>query len=176
MITALIRGLWVTFKHLFKKPVTVFYPEEQRPVVERIRWRHKLHRWPNGLERCVGCSLCAANCPVGCIYVEAAENDPGDPTSAGERYAARYEINLLHCIYCGYCEEACPVDAIVLHEEHRLTDDSPEKFVWTKQSLLVPHPDPFIPTGGLRDIPEALLKLPMWQQNTAEDERQMSLP
>ncbi len=143
MFLELAKGLAVTLKHLFRKPVTVFYPEEQRPVVERVRWRHKLHRWPNGLERCIGCSLCAANCPVGCIYVEAAENDPQDPTSEGERYAARYEINLLYCIYCGYCEEACPVDAIVLHEEHRFSYPEKQDFVWTKKSLVAPHPDPY---------------------------------
>ena len=77
-------------------PVTIQYPEEKTPVYPRFRGRHKLHRFEDtGLEKCVGCSLCAAACPADCIRVVAAENDPDDRVSAGERYAAVYEINLV---------------------------------------------------------------------------------
>jgi NADH-quinone oxidoreductase subunit I len=140
----LLRGLGVTFKNLFSKPVTFSYPEDKRIMPERYRGRHFLNRDENGLERCVGCSLCSINCPVGCIHVVSAENDPDHPVSLGERYAEIYEINLLRCIYCGYCEEACPVDAVVLREHYELADYDREKYLATKGDLLVyPEPNEF---------------------------------
>ena len=95
----LIIGLGVTFKNLFTTPVTISYPEVKRIMPERYRGRHFLNRDENGLEKCIGCSLCSINCPVGCIHVVSAENDPERPVSPGERYAEIYEINLLRCIY-----------------------------------------------------------------------------
>lgn len=112
----LLVGLGVTFKNMLSKPVTICYPEQKRVMPERFRGRHFLTRDEDGLERCIGCSLCSINCPVNCIHVVSAENDPNNPVSKGERYAEVYEINLLRCIYCGYCEEACPVDAVILRE------------------------------------------------------------
>src|SRR5919202_813532 len=94
--------------------ITQQYPEYKRPVYPRFRGRHRLHRYENGLEKCVGCSLCAAACPADCIRVVAAENTPDNRVSAGERYARIYEINMSRCIFCGYCELACPFDAITL--------------------------------------------------------------
>ena len=79
------KGMGVTLSHLFKKPVTVSYPEQKADIKARFRGRHHLLRHPNGLEKCIGCSLCAAACPSYAIYVEAAENDPDNPTSPGER-------------------------------------------------------------------------------------------
>ncbi|MEN3001921.1 MAG: NADH-quinone oxidoreductase subunit I [Armatimonadota bacterium] len=92
------------------------------------------------MERCIGCSLCAGACPVRCIYVEAAENTDEERYSPGERYAKRYEINLLRCIYCGYCQEACPTGAIVLREDYELADYTREAFIATKEMLLEPMP------------------------------------
>ena len=113
---------------LIEGPVTIQYPEEKTPVYPRFRGRHKLHRFEDTeLEKCVGCSLCAAACPADCIRVVAAENDPADRVSAGERYAAVYEINLARCIFCGYCEVACPFDAITMGHEYELADYNRER-------------------------------------------------
>jgi NADH-quinone oxidoreductase subunit I len=143
-IKNLLIGLGITFKNMLSKPVTFQYPEEKRTMPERYRGRHFLNRDENGLERCVGCSLCSINCPVGCIHVVSAENTEANRVSQGERYAAVYEINLLRCIYCGYCEEACPVDAVVLREHYELADYDRDKYIATKQDLLVyPEPNEF---------------------------------
>jgi len=143
-IKNLLIGLSITFKNMLTKPVTFQYPEEKRTMPERYRGRHFLNRDENGLERCVGCSLCSINCPVGCIHVVSAENTEENRVSPGERYAAVYEINLLRCIYCGYCEEACPVDAVVLREHYELADYDRDKYIATKQDLLVyPEPNQF---------------------------------
>lgn len=140
----LLVGLGVTFKNMLSRPTTIEYPEVKRTMPERYRGRHFLNRDENGLERCIGCSLCSINCPVGCIHVVAAENTDERRVSAGERYAAVYEINLLRCIYCGYCEEACPVDAVVLREHYELANNDRNKFVLTKEDLLVyPEPNEF---------------------------------
>jgi len=107
------------------------------PVYPRFRGRHKLHRFEDtGLEKCVGCSLCAAACPADCIRVVAAENTPENRISAGERYAAVYEINLARCIFCGYCEIACPFDAITMGHEYELSDYDRTDLIFTKEMLL----------------------------------------
>src|SRR5436305_2466499 len=139
-IAALATGMKTTFGEMITPPVTLNYPEDKNPRSERYRGRHYLRRYDNGLERCIGCELCAAACPVGCILVIAAENTDENRVSPGERYAKTYEINMLRCIFCGYCEEACPVQAIVLGPEYELADDSREKFIYTKEMLLEPDP------------------------------------
>lgn len=137
-----LRGLKTTLSRLIEGPVTIQYPEEKTPVYPRFRGRHKLHTFAGdepgvaGLEKCVGCSLCAAACPADCIRVVAADNDPADPTSAGERYAAVYEINLARCIFCGYCEIACPFDAITLGHDFELADYNRSDLIFTKEMLL----------------------------------------
>src|SRR5437870_2525097 len=135
---ALIRGMSVTLGELFAKKTTVQYPEEKIVVSPRFRGRHVLQRHEDGLERCIGCSLCAAACPAQAIYVEAAENTDEARFSPGERYAKRYEINMLRCIFCGYCQEACPVEAIVLGHDYELADYERPDFIFTKERLLVP--------------------------------------
>src|ERR1700737_2525215 len=139
-IGALATGLKTTLGEFFSPVVTTMYPEEKTPRSERYRGRHYLRRYENGLERCIGCELCAAACPVGCILVIAAENTDEVRVSPGERYAKTYEINMLRCIFCGYCEDACPVQAIVLGPEYELSDTSREKFIYTKEKLLEPLP------------------------------------
>jgi NADH-quinone oxidoreductase subunit I len=136
------RGLKTTFGRIAEGTNTISYPEEKVPVYPRFRGRHKLHRFedsdpthPN-LEKCVGCSLCAAACPADCIRVVAAENTPENRVSAGERYAAVYEINLSRCIFCGYCEVACPFDAITMGHDYELSDYDRSDLIFTKEMLL----------------------------------------
>jgi NADH-quinone oxidoreductase subunit I len=139
-----LRGLKTTFARIAEGPNTIQYPEEKVPVYPRFRGRHKLHRFQDsgagdenvGLEKCVGCSLCAAACPADCIRVVAAENTPENRVSAGERYAAVYEINLSRCIFCGYCEVACPFDAITMGHDYELSDYSRADLIFTKEMLL----------------------------------------
>jgi NADH-quinone oxidoreductase subunit I len=131
------RGLKTTFGRIAEGPVTVQYPEEKIPVYPRFRGRHKLHRFEDThLEKCVGCSLCAAACPADCIRVVAAENTPEHRVSAGERYAAVYEINLSRCIFCGYCEVACPFDAITMGHDYEMSAYDRSDLIFTKEMLL----------------------------------------
>ena len=130
------KGFGVTLKQVFKKPITQQYPEYKRPVYPRFRGRHRLHLHENGLEKCVGCSLCAAACPADCIRVVAAENTAENRVSAGERYARIYEINMSRCIFCGYCELACPFDAITLGNEFEISEYNRDDLIYTKDMLL----------------------------------------
>ncbi|NDJ53543.1 MAG: NADH-quinone oxidoreductase subunit NuoI [Chloroflexi bacterium] len=145
---AIVEGLFTTFKHVFEEPVTVQYPEEVKPVAERFKGRHELKRYDNGMEKCIGCSLCAAACPADAIWVEAAENSDEERYSPGERYAKTYEINMLRCIFCGYCEDACPTEAIVLEHEYELSFYDRRSAIYTKDQLIVP-----VPPGG-QDTPQ----------------------
>ena len=136
----LMRGLWTTLKMMVEKPVTFQYPEQKREVRPRFRGRHVLKRYDNGLEKCIGCSLCAAACPADAIFVEASENTDEKRYSPGERYASTYEINMLRCIYCGYCEDACPTEAIVLGDNYELSFFDRRSAIYTKENLLEPVP------------------------------------
>ncbi len=138
-----LRGLITTFKSMFEKPVTVQYPEQKRPVRARYKGRHVLKRYENGLEKCIGCALCAAACPADAIFVEAAENTDEARYSPGERYASTYEINMLRCIFCGYCEDACPTEAIILGDNYELSSFDRIKSIYTKSMLIEP-----VPPGG----------------------------
>lgn len=133
-------GLFIVLKHGFKKPVTIRYPEEKRPTAARFRGRHYLTKWDDGMERCVGCELCAIVCPAQAIYVKPAENKPGEEHSHGERYASDFQINMLRCIYCGYCEEACPTGAIILSNEYELSSYNRQDMIFTKDKLTEKEP------------------------------------
>lgn len=137
----MLRGMWTTLKSMLEKPVTIEYPEEKRKVRTRFRGRHVLRRYENGLERCIGCALCAAACPADAIFVEAAENTDEKRFSPGERYASTYEINMIRCIFCGYCEDACPTEAIVLGDNYELSFVERNGSIYTREMLLEPVPE-----------------------------------
>lgn len=142
----MLKGLFTTLKEWTRKPVTVEYPEQKRPVKTRFKGRHVLKRYDNGLEKCIGCSLCAAACPADAIFVEAAENTDDERYSPGERYARVYEINMLRCIFCGFCEDACPTEAIVLGDTYELSYTDRRSAVYTKEMLIDPAPAGMPPT------------------------------
>jgi NADH-quinone oxidoreductase subunit I len=132
----ILKGLATTLKNVGRKPTTISYPEEERDLPARFRGRHVLHRYDNGLERCVGCYLCAGACPADAIYIEADENTDENRVSPGERYAKVFDVNMLRCIFCGYCQAACPTGAITLEKEYKLASYYPEDMVYHKEQLL----------------------------------------
>lgn len=131
-------GIKVVFKNLFKKPITVQYPEK-REVNKHYHGKHQLNRYEDGLEKCIGCELCAWVCPADAIYVEGAENSDQERYSPGERYAKTYEINYSRCILCGLCVEACPTRAITMTDRYDDWSSYDRKdMVYDKNMLLAP--------------------------------------
>lgn len=135
------KGMMITLKHLFKKKATINYPEQTRPFSPVFRGLHVLNRDEQGRERCTACGLCAVACPAEAITMEAAERKKGEENLfREEKYAAKYEINMLRCIFCGLCEEACPKDAIYLSETFAPANYQRKGLIYGKPDLLIPHP------------------------------------
>lgn len=140
-LPAIFKGMMITFSHIFKKVPTINYPEKKRPFSPVFRGLHVLNRDEQGRERCTACGLCAVACPAEAITMEAAERLPGEEKLyREEKYAAKYEINMLRCIFCGLCEEACPKDAIYLSETFAPANYNRKGFIYSKDDLLIPNP------------------------------------
>ena len=139
-------GFGVTFMTMFRPTFTQGYPEgwgnkkkaKEKVTAPRFHGRHQLNRWPDGLEKCVGCELCAWACPADAIYVEGSQNTEDGRFSPGERYGSVYQINYLRCIFCGMCIEACPTRALTMTNDFKLADYSRAKLIFTKEQLLAP--------------------------------------
>ena len=133
-------GLGVTFSSMFSPTITEQYPEQKTPTAPRYHGRHQLNRHPDGLEKCIGCELCAWACPADAIYVEGADNTDEERYSPGERYGRVYQINYLRCIGCGLCIEACPTRALTMTNDYELADDNRADLIYEKDRLLAPLP------------------------------------
>ena len=126
----LMKGLYLTGRNMFRKKITVQYPEEKTPQSHRFRGLHALRRYPNGEERCIACKLCEAVCPAAAITIESEQREDGS------RRTTRYDIDLTKCIFCGFCEESCPVDSIVETRIFEYHGEERGDLLLTKSQLL----------------------------------------
>ncbi len=166
VIAEIWKGLKVTGRQMVRTVagsglVTIKYPDEFREKPQRFHGRHVLNRYPDGMEKCIGCELCAGACPARCIYVRGADNPPGEPRSPGERFGYVYEINMLRCIFCGLCVEACPTEAITMTQLFEMSTTTRDDAIYTKTELLmdpdgsVPHMFPSDPLARMEELATA---------------------
>ncbi|MEO9181460.1 MAG: NADH-quinone oxidoreductase subunit NuoI, partial [Acidimicrobiales bacterium] len=130
-------GFKLTLQHIARPTVTTSYPQNKRPKQPRQHGRHVLSRYEDGMEKCIGCELCAGVCPAKCIYVRGLDNPPDHPVSPGERYGYIYEINYLRCIHCDLCVEVCPTQAITESKMFEFSFTNRSDAIYTKAELLV---------------------------------------
>ena len=157
LVGTFAKGLAVPIRQMFRKRVTTSYPQEKRIKPQRFHGRHVLNRHEDGMEKCIGCELCAGVCPARCIYVRGADNPSEAPVSPGERFGFIYEINMLRCIFCGLCVEACPTEAITMTQLFEMSTTGRGDAIYTKDELLVSEdgtPNHAQPDGPLIDLQE----------------------
>ncbi len=169
---AIVKGMAVTFSHLFKKRPTIMYPEQKREYAAVYRGQHVLKRDDNGAERCTACGMCAVACPAEAITMESAERKKGEENLyREEKYAKTYEINMLRCIFCGLCEEACPKEAIFLTDRIVASEYERDVFVYGKDKLVEKIGLPI--DVSKRQTPEVLAfkKIPGLKHNELHQEK-----
>ena len=177
-LEAFFKGMAVTGRQFIatvfgRGLVTTKYPQEMREKPQRFHGRHVLNRYEDGMEKCIGCELCAGACPARCIYVRGADNPEDDPVSPGERYGFVYEINMLRCIFCGLCVEACPTEAITHTRLFEMSTTNRDDAVYTKEELLVDadgRPNHMFESDRLADF-EELAQADGWMRATAPQGR-----
>ena len=130
MLKEMLAGMALTGRYMFRRKITILYPEEKTPMSPRFRGLHALRRYPNGEERCIACKLCEAVCPALAITIE------NEQRADGTRRTTRYDIDLTKCIFCGFCEESCPVDSIVETNIHEYHGEKRGDLLFTKEMLL----------------------------------------
>lgn len=177
-IEAFLKGMAVTGRQFIatvfgKGLVTTKYPQVMREKPQRFHGRHVLNRYEDGMEKCIGCELCAGACPARCIYVRGADNPADDPVSPGERFGFVYEINMLRCIFCGLCVEACPTEAITHTQLFEMSTTNRSDAIYTKSELLVDEsgsPRHMFETDRFADF-EELGKADGWMRATSPQGR-----
>lgn len=135
-----VAGYGVTGSSMFRPSETELYPFEPARLQPRFHGRHQLNRYEDGLEKCIGCELCAWACPADAIFVEAGSNTTENQVSPGERFGKVYQINYLRCIFCGFCIEACPTRALTMTDDFELSEHTRLDEIYDKDMLLVPVP------------------------------------
>jgi formate hydrogenlyase subunit 6/NADH:ubiquinone oxidoreductase subunit I len=133
-IYTILIGMKITFSHLFKKAVTIQYPDERLQLPDRERNRLFVN-----MDDCIGCDQCARACPVDCIYLETIKATPGDVvgrtgvTSNGKKkalFVPTFTIDIAKCCYCQLCVFPCPTECIYMTDVFEFSEYDRNKFIY----------------------------------------------